>query len=145
MHLNWRHLRNPQQWERIEIGFEDAAAFDRDFLLQRLGKPVENGALRHVICRRWVDNMAADVADSPYFIDLYRAVGRHGRFHNLSEIAEMAVVVGDAKASPLRELAASPTGNLAHFFQDAASASRVETQTSSGQQFVSAQQIDLEL
>ena len=70
--------------------------FDRDLLMQGLGEPVENRALRHVEGRGRIDDVAADVADRPHFVDLDLAVIRHRGLDDLGEIAEMAVIEGDA-------------------------------------------------
>ena len=74
MHFDWRHLRHAQQLKCVKIRLHDTAVFDRNFLQQRIGKSIENPALRDVHCGSWVDNTTADIADRPHFVNLQRAV-----------------------------------------------------------------------
>jgi len=108
VHFDWRGFREPQQWERVKIGLRDATVFDSDFLMQGFGESIENRTLRHVHSGHRVDDVAADVADRPYSVDRNLAVRGHRRFYDLGEIAEMAVIEGDALACPLGKFALPP-------------------------------------
>ncbi len=76
VHLDGGRLRHPQRREAVEIRLHHAAVLDGDLLVQRLAEAVEDRALRHVVRRGRVDDLAADVADRPDIVDLDLPVGR---------------------------------------------------------------------
>src|SRR5208282_2892323 len=120
MHFNRRGLRHAQRLECVEIGLHDAAIFNRDLLIQGLAESVKDAALRDVQGGARVDDMAADVADGPHFVDFHLAVVGDRYLHDLGEIAEMAVIESDAETAPRRKAAFAPARNRAHFFKNAA-------------------------
>src|SRR5579883_741815 len=55
-------------------------------------KPFNHSALSHVLRAHRVDDLAADIARHPYFVDLHLAVGVHAEVGDMREVSAMAVL-----------------------------------------------------
>ena len=98
-----RRLRHSQHWMLMIVRLPDRAVFQGN-LLQHFAQAIYHCALYLRLGRTGIDDVAADVARDPDFVDFDFFVGVDRDFSNFGKVTAMAEMERDANlfTSPLR-------------------------------------------
>src|SRR2546423_10395280 len=127
MHFDfWGRLGYPYRRILVEVALHRAAVVDGDFVAHHVTQAFDDSALTFVDGPARIDDLAADIADYPHFVDANLIAGRDAHLGHFREVPAMAEVEAHAKGGILGQLALAPPGFLRDHLEHAAHALRVQ-------------------
>src|SRR5258708_26483021 len=105
----------------VEIALDGAAGVNGDFVGHDGTEAFDDGAANLIFGVDGIDDLAADVASDPDFVDLNFLLGVHAEFDDLRKITAMRKLEGDAHGGAVRVISPVPTSVLTDQFQSALS------------------------
>src|SRR5207302_3153289 len=120
------HLVHADRRIFVEVALNSAAAVDGDFVGHDRAQPFDDSAADLIFSVDGIDDLAADVAGDPDFVDLDFLFGVDTELHDLGEIAAMRELEGNAHGGVFRELTRAPAGFSRDELEDTLHARSVE-------------------
>jgi len=110
----------------VEIVLLGAAAGDGDFVGHDVAEAFDGCAADLIVGSAGIDDVAADVAGDPDFVDFDGVGGVEAEFDDFGEITTMRKLKGDASAGSRGQRGGAPGGFFGDEFEDAGHARGIE-------------------
>ncbi len=129
MDFDRRRRIDAQQLKLMEIGLRHPAAIEGDGLIQGLSQSVQRRALHLILCAQGIDDVAADIAGNPDFLDFDHAICSDARLNDFGKITEVTVIKRHPHARPAWQSAPPvPARFFPHQLQYRSHARGIETE-----------------
>src|SRR5260370_27693165 len=114
--LRWR-LRQAHGRVFVEVALHGAAAVDGDFVAHQVAEPFDHRSLHFIECTAGIDDLAADVAGHPYFVDANFVARREMDFDDFRKMSAVAEMEGHAHGGVFSGRARAPSRSLCDSFE----------------------------